>query len=478
MNVAYVVSVFHLNVTVHREYDEFIPVYMGDQGDYYLSKDRATAAEAVQMCRGIGPNFHLVTFEDEHEYRTLLPNLRSVEPERLWTLGKKAIDDHNGLVPDYYWDYPVPLTPANYINFPTDSHSARLRHSTRRLSPRKPNSKCRDANAAYRRCKQPNCTMNEYPCETITPQCVITDQKSCTIDEPQCFTETCKNCTVTQPVCHVVQDPCDIVPGKCSVSRGPCSIKTFDCYTERGPCQLLHPPCNPSTTTKAPCPTTRRPCVTTPRDCITTTTRPCPPGDEKCLELYSVTFCKPFGKCNTEPPTTCRPDAVICPQPFYVCPPERTICPIPEVVCPEPVYSCEDPQAFCPAPRVVCTEPKVHCDVPTISCTPAVVDCRAPQYHCGTPQVDCPKPQLDCEEPPPCVPEPLPTTTLPPCEDDITTPEPERTTTTEDPGCGCANDDRLPGGQPGGCIALRKDTDFKWKVEDCQQRFHFLCEGK
>lgn len=40
--------------------------------------NQATAEEAEKVCESIGKNFHLVTFENETEYRKLLPYLRSL----------------------------------------------------------------------------------------------------------------------------------------------------------------------------------------------------------------------------------------------------------------------------------------------------------------------------------------------------------------------------------------------------------------
>jgi hypothetical protein len=105
----------------------------------------------------------------------------------------------------------------------------------------------------------------------------------------------------------------------------------------------------------------------------------------------------------------------------------------------------------------------VTCDAPEISCPGVIVNCPSPSYHCPSPIVSCPDPIIDCEESFPC--KPNPTTTRPPCEFE----EEEAVIVSEEVCDDC---------RESGCIVLKKETDFKWKLEECSDKFHFICEGK
>jgi hypothetical protein len=136
----------------------------------------------------------------------------------------------------------------------------------------------------------------------------------------------------------------------------------------------------------------------------------------------------------------------------------------------------------CPLPKVYCTKPSVTCEAPEINCPGIIVNCPAPSFQCPSPIINCPPPRVECEEPTPCD-YPDPPELCPEFGKDVedfnldgkVTTAPDFLTTLPPRGSSPAECDDC---EPTGCVAMRRETGFKWKVENCSQEFHFICEGK
>jgi len=464
----YSVSAVPGNLTIINELRDFKPLFLGGNKDYFISKQIVNIEDAEQTCQSIGSNFHLVAFETDVEYRKILPYLRSFDLELVWTSGQKIAEE-------YMWTFPTPSKPTNYTNFPSASRLKKKLHQLRERSKSNPNlPRCKNG-LLIPKCDPGNCDVTLDPCSTITPECTITNTKPCTATRPECGA-TCNNCTVENPVCTVFQDPCTVVTKPCQISRPPCSISTPECQTTRPPCYTINPPCE--VTTPQPCTTTPRPCTT--ETICTTTSPPCQcEGQEeeegKCKCPEPVTECKPTFRC--EEPLICQPGAIICPAPIIVCPPEQTTCSPPELICPpKPSINCPEPEVTCPEPRTICSPAKVTCDAPTINCPGIIINCPQPSFHCPSPIVNCPAPNVECDDFIPCpipeIPDPCPSNNPNDFIDETEDDDDENSVGSSDGNCGddCETKNNA-------CIALRKESDFQWKLEDCSQQHHFICEG-
>jgi len=377
------------------------------------------------------------------------------------------------------WTAPSPASEMNYTNFATRSKARLSRFSPQQ---RKDLPRCKNG-FLVPRCTPIDCDVTMKPCTTETKPCELDPTGPCEANRPEgepCRA-TCNNCVIEQPECVVIQKPCFVQPTECIVNRPPCTISTPDCETTREPCDTYYPPCE--VTTPKPCVTSRRTCpptTTTPSEICTTTRPPCTVGgDEKCDAPTNVTFCKTDSDVlkafECEQPEICQPGAIICPTPITICPEPITVCKPPTIVCPKPTVYCPEPVPNCPKPTVQCTPAKVVCDAPEVSCPNVIVTCPRPTYKCEEPEVHCPPPETECSDWTPCE---FPTPP-PPCPGMDSEEFIDESVEEEEANNGPVIDgpaEEVPH-LANGCIALKKETDFKWEVQSCSEEKFFVCEG-
>ncbi|CAG7823688.1 unnamed protein product [Allacma fusca] len=459
---------------------------------YFISTGKATFQEAQEICVKAG--YELASIETAGENEELVERLRRAGVDEAWTSGKQVMDQYSS---HFIWD-------SNGRSVFFEDFVPEIEDT-----PHFPNQTYLQVDTEVKEYTETSCMeggdLNPIPCNVSEPQCYIKDQQKCTVEpgecslekEPCCSIEKQAYCTTTPGKCNTTTPDCTITQGKCTVPPPNCN-KTCEekCNITTPPCQAFQPPCKiipgvcmtifPATCPPTVCVSTVPPCVShTSKACLilmgekaNCTSTVCPPPS---------TSCKRSGPCR-ESKEICGSPTVFCPAPIVHCPEPCVTCVAPNITCETPTPSCEAPTVKCEPPVVVCSEPETKCEPPVIKCEDPRIICKEPCVKCYTPEICCDDPVVTC---PPCRPkkpcDPVtpvtPATTQPPCKPCTTSVALRKPCEKGDcdPCCTTLNGSkglrhiRSVGHE---CIAISRDSGYKWVLKDCQMERHFICEAK